>query len=215
MKDDQNRNAWSIDVEAPLQAVVEARECPPLLRQALTGVTSWQTRNETPVRRALAAPRIAPQWVASLLALGATLVVDGEEMPLAVGKGFPRPGKGAGKPRPYVLKVRAGGLRWGEAHVARTPADEPIVAAVAVVEMEGNVVQVARVALTGAWPEQARLAQAAAQLVGGPLDEERIRAVAAAVEQEVAPRGDFLGSREYRRAMAGVLTRRALEQCRA
>jgi CO/xanthine dehydrogenase FAD-binding subunit len=34
------------------------------------------------------------------------------------------------------------------------------------------------------------------------------------VEEEVTPRGDFLGSEEYRRAMAGVLTRRALEQCR-
>jgi len=49
--------------------------------------------------------------------------------------------------------------------------------------------------------------------VDGPLDPDRIRAVAEAVEEEVAPRGDFLGSREYRRAMAGVLVRRALEQC--
>jgi CO/xanthine dehydrogenase FAD-binding subunit len=40
-----------------------------------------------------------------------------------------------------------------------------------------------------------------------------IRAVATAVEDEVEPEGDFRGSEEYRRAMAGVLTRRALEQC--
>jgi CO/xanthine dehydrogenase FAD-binding subunit len=45
------------------------------------------------------------------------------------------------------------------------------------------------------------------------LDAERIRAVAAAIEQEVVPQGDFLGSEEYRRAMAGVLARRALEAC--
>jgi CO/xanthine dehydrogenase FAD-binding subunit len=37
--------------------------------------------------------------------------------------------------------------------------------------------------------------------------------VANAIEGEVAPEGDFRGSEEYRRAMAGVLTRRALEQC--
>ena len=86
----------------------------------------------------------------------------------------------------------------------------------AAVEMEssgrggvGNV----RVALTGVWPEPVRLAKAPAQLAGGPLDERTIQAVAEAVEAEVMPKGDFLGSEEYRRAMAGVLTRRALEQC--
>ena len=108
-----------------------------------------------------------------------------------------------------------GDLRWGEARVARTPADEPIVAAVAVVELDGGIVRQARVALVGAWREAARLAEAPSALLGGPLDGERIRAVAAAVEREVAPRGDFRGSAEYRRAMAGVLTRRALEQCTA
>jgi CO/xanthine dehydrogenase FAD-binding subunit len=50
-------------------------------------------------------------------------------------------------------------------------------------------------------------------LVGAPLDKERIRAVAAAVEAEVSPKGDYRGSAEYRRAMAGVMTRRALERC--
>jgi len=96
--------------------------------------------------------------------------------------------------------------------VARTLADEPIVAAIAVVALDGDVVGQARVALTGAWPEPLRLAEAAARLVGGPLDAEHIQAVAEAVEEEVAPQGDFLGSAEYRRAMAGVLTRRALER---
>ena len=213
MRDDQAQRVWSIDTGAPLQAVVDDPACPPLLRQALTGVLSWQARNETPLWRTLAAPRLAPQWVASLLALGTTLVVDGEEVLLAVGAHFPRSARRAGQAS-HALHVRVGGLRWGEAHVTRTPADEPIVAAVAVVEMAGHVVQAARVALTGVWPEPARLAQAAAQLVGAPLDEEHIRAVAAAVEQEVAPKGDFLGSREYRRAMAGVVTRRALEAAR-
>jgi len=213
MRDDQAQQVWSVDVAALLQAVLDDPACPPLLRQALTGAISWQVRNETPVWRALAVPRLAPQWVAGLLALGAMLVVDGEEVPLAVGARFPRPARRAGQAS-HAVHVRVGGLYWGEAHVARTPADEPIVAAVAVVEMDQSAVRVARVALTGVWPEPARLAQAPAQLVGGPLDDGRIRAVAAVVEQEVAPKGDFMGSREYRRAMAGVLTRRALEQCR-
>ena len=209
MKDDRAKAIWTIDTNAPLQSVLDSPQCPPLLRQTLTGALSWQTRNETPVRRALRAPRIAPQWVAALLALGTTVTVEEdagpEKVPLTVG---------AGLPRPHALHVPlVGGVRWGEAHVARTPADEPIVAVVAVVEVDDGVVRQARVALTGVWPEPVRLAEAPAQLVGGPLDETSIRAVAAAVEEEVTPRGDFLGSEEYRRAMAGVLTRRALDQC--
>jgi CO/xanthine dehydrogenase FAD-binding subunit len=97
--------------------------------------------------------------------------------------------------------------------VARTPADEPIVAAIAVLALEGDVVRQARVALTGVWPESVRLAEAATRLVGSSLDAKHIQAVAVAVEEEVAPKGDFLGTAEYRRAMAGVLTRRALESC--
>jgi CO/xanthine dehydrogenase FAD-binding subunit len=97
--------------------------------------------------------------------------------------------------------------------VGRTPTDEPIVAAVAAVELQDALVQQARIALTGVWSTPVQLAAAANQLVGGPLDAARIEAVARAVEQEVAPREDFRGSAEYRRAMAGVMTRRALEQC--
>jgi len=103
--------------------------------------------------------------------------------------------------------------RWGVACVARTPADEPIVSTVAVVGMDGDIVHYARVALTGVWSSPVRLARAPDSLVGAPLDPPCILAVANAVESEVAPEGDFLGSEDYRRAMAGVLTRRALEQC--
>lgn len=214
--------SWSIDADAPLQSVLDSPECPPLLRRMLTGAISWQTRNEKPVRRALTSPRVAPQWVAALLALGATVTVEGDAGPtdapveallqrrvkgkvsalhVRVGEGFPSVSGGLG------------GVNWAEARVARTPADEPIVVAVAMVETGEGVVRQARVALTGVWPEPVRLAEATAQLIGGPLDEECIRAVAEAVEKEVAPKGDFRGSEEYRRAMAGVLTRRALEQC--
>ncbi len=213
--------AWSIDADAPLQLVLDSPECPPLLRQMLTGVLSWQTRNETPVRRALTSPRVAPQWVAALLALGATVTVEGDAGPTDVSLEALLQHKAEGRVSALHVGVRwlppasggPGRVRWGEARVARTPADEPIVAAVAVVEMDDGVVRQARVALTGVWPQVVRLAEAPAQLVGGPLDEEHIRAVAAAVENEVAPRRDFLGSEEYRRAMAGVLTRRALDRC--
>jgi CO/xanthine dehydrogenase FAD-binding subunit len=212
MKDDWiGEKMWSIDADAPLQSVLDSPECPSLLRQTLTGAISWQTRNEKSVRQALTSPRVAPQWVAALLAMGAMVTMEGDtgaaEIPLETLPQRRAEGKVS------TLHVIVGGVKCGEAHVARTAADDPIVAAVAVVEIDGDVVRQARVALTGVWPELVRLAEAPAQLIGGPLDEERIRTVAEAVEKEVAPKGDFLGSKEYRRAMAGVLSRRALEKC--
>jgi carbon-monoxide dehydrogenase medium subunit len=219
MKDDQSLfinpastgGVWSVDADAPLQSVLDRPDTPPPLRQALTGVLSWQTRNETPVRRTLTSPRLALQWAAALLALGATVTVEGDDGPMEVPveSVLRRQAKGVVS----ALHVELGSARWGEARVARTPADEPIVSAIAVVGIDSGVVRQARVALTGAWPEPARLAKAPAHLVGGPLDAEHIRAVADGVAEEVAPRGDFLGSEEYRRAMAGVTTRRALEAC--
>ncbi len=197
---------WSIDVNESLQSVFEDPACPQVLRRTLTGALSWQVRNETPVRRALSSSRVAPQWMAALLALGATVVTEDGEVALAEADAAAV----AAEAEAHTLQVELDGVQWGEAHVARTPADEPIVAVVAVVRMEDDVVQEVRVALTGVWPGAVRLAEAAAQLVGGSLDAGRIQAAAQAVEQEVAPEGDFRGSEAYRRAMAGVLTRQAL-----
>ena len=202
---------WSVDADAPLQSVLDRPDTPPPLRQALTGALSWQTRNETPVRRTLTSPRLAPQWVAALLALGATVAVEGDGGPMEVPveSVLQRQAKGVVS----ALHVELGSVRWGEARVARTPADEPIVSVIAVADIDKGVVRQARVALTGAWPEPVRLAEASARLVGGPLDADHIQAVADGVAEEVDPRGDFLGSEEYRRAVAGVVTRRALEGC--
>jgi carbon-monoxide dehydrogenase medium subunit len=219
MKDDQSLSldpvttggVWSVDADAPLQSVLDRPDTPPPLRQALTGVLSWQTRNETPVRRTLTSPRLAPQWAAALLALGATVTIEGDDGPAEVPLEslLQRQAEGLVS----ALHVELGSVRWGEARVARTPADEPIASAVAVADIDKGVVRQARVALAGVWPEPARLAKAPARLVGGSLDAERIQAVADGVAEEVDPRGDFLGSEEYRRAMAGVTTRRALEKC--
>ena len=202
-----------MNADASLQSTVDQALCPPLLRRLLALVLPWQTRNTTPVLRALASPRIAPQWLAGLLAMGAEVAVaaDGRLREFSL--------EAVLRDRPEgiieTLRVPSGApqLGEGEAHVSRTPTDEPIVAAVAIVTVNRGIVQQARVALTGVWPEPVRLAESPVYLVGGKLNPERIREVAALVEKEVAPRGDFRGGEDYRREMARVMTRRALERC--
>lgn len=204
-------DVWSIESFAPLQSVLDRPGPPLLLRRTLAGPLTWQVRNETAVGSALRSPIQAPQWVAALLAWGAWVVCEGEEQPLAaflLDQGM--------QPTFEALRVPLNNPNrtWGESRVARTPADPPIVAAIAVVDWANSLVKQARLALTGVWRSPIQLAPSAGMLAGGRLDDGQIEAVVAAVQQEVSPPDDFLGSAQYRREMAAVVTRRALKACR-
>jgi len=212
-----NVQTWSVESGAPLQSFLEWPECPQVVREALTGVLSWQARNETSIGRALRAPVIAPQWVAALLAWGVTVSIAGDdvaELPIADALDQRLAGQVARVYVPVGPPEQAWERRWGEAHVARTPADERIVSVTAVVDLAEDVIQEARLTLTGVADAPVVLATAAGGLAHIRLAAADFAAIAAAVGQEVSPREDMLGSAEYRRAMAGVLTRRALDACR-
>ncbi len=204
---------WILDPDASLESLLNEPSCPPPVRRALSGVHSWQARNETTVERALRASQLMPQWTAALLALGATVTVDGGEGPEEVPLHALVLGEIKGEVTAVRVPIPNANIRWGEAHVARTPSDDSIVAAFGVLRMSGDTVETARLALTGVWSGVVRLAEAADVLVGASLNEGRIEDVVAAVRREVDPVGDYLGSERYRRTMAGVMTRRALEAC--
>jgi len=96
-----------------------------------------------------------------------------------------------------VVPWPAGDVRGGLARVARTPADQPIVAAAAVVSTAGI-----RVVLGGVVKQEVIVTVASAEA----LDE----AVGSRVA-EGEPIADFRGSAEYRQAMAPIIARRAVE----
>ncbi|MGD2104631.1 MAG: FAD binding domain-containing protein [Anaerolineae bacterium] len=203
---------WGVDADASLQAVLEDPDCPPLLSSVLTTSGSWQVRNETTVGTTLRASQLMPEWVAALLALGARVSVEGAGGTEDVGleEVVRRQVKGD----LVALRIpRQADARWGEARVSRTPSDDPIVTAFAVVRENHGVVEEARVTLTGVSLDPVWITNAVGALLGHALDPERIRDVASVVGEEVQPRADYLGSETYRRAMASLLTRRALESC--
>jgi xanthine dehydrogenase small subunit len=186
--------------------------CHELLRQSL-GRLTWQRRDETTVLQSVRSPDIAPQWISALLALGAEVVFAEREKSTLLEDFLPRVGLHSGKITALRIPQDVPGRVWAGEHVSTAPSAAPIVSVIAVVDLlEGRVHQ-ARLALTGVWRENVRLADAIQTLVGGPLNRESIQRAANAVEAEVAPRSDFLGSSDYRRAMSAVLTRRVLEQC--
>jgi aerobic carbon-monoxide dehydrogenase medium subunit len=86
----------------------------------------------------------------------------------------------------------------------------PIVAVAATVRASGGTIEEARVGLTnmGSTPLRARAVEDA--LVGQPATDAAVRAAAAHAAEGTTPPADLNGDADYRRHLAGVLTRRAV-----
>jgi carbon-monoxide dehydrogenase medium subunit len=96
--------------------------------------------------------------------------------------------------------------------VARTPSDAPIVVAVATLALDRERCAAARVALGGVARLPILLPEIEATLIGQMPCRDLFAQAGSHAAAFVQPSGDFCGSAEYRRAMAGVLTERALHQ---
>ena len=106
------------------------------------------------------------------------------------------------------------GNGWGGAlaRVARTPRDEAIVAAAAIVEVKDGKANRVKLALAGANPVPMRIPAVEDMLNGKVFDAQNLQAATKIVEEQADPPGDFRGSSEYRRSMAGLVVRRALNE---
>lgn len=98
------------------------------------------------------------------------------------------------------------------ATVARTPRDRPIVAAVVRLTRQGDGCVEARIALGGVAARPVRAREAEALLAGRRFDDRLAGAAAERAAADLQPPTDFRGTAEYRRAMAAVLARRALQE---
>lgn len=96
-------------------------------------------------------------------------------------------------------------------------ADDYATVAVAAVVTPGvdNRCQEVRIALGAVGTTAIHATQAEEILRGSPLTEENIRAAAASVKEVVDPLDDYRGSAGYKREMAEVFTRRAIQQALA
>jgi aerobic carbon-monoxide dehydrogenase medium subunit len=109
---------------------------------------------------------------------------------------------------PVSLGIRSGYLRF----TPNSADDYPTVAAaVSVATDDAGLVRVARLALGGVDATAVLALEAAAALVGGALDHDRIQAAAHLAAEHCEPTSDNRGSEEYKRAMIDVILRRGLE----
>ena len=93
----------------------------------------------------------------------------------------------------------------------RTEDDYATVAVAALARVENGLCADVRVALGAVAPTPVRATAVEAALEGQPVTADAIRTAAEAVADQVDPLADFRGSSEYKRDMAVVFTRRALE----
>lgn len=150
-----------------------------LLRRAAQAEGPLNLRNVATVGGLVAAAEYDSEFYAALLALNATVILHNGVQETAVPLE-----KVATIPAHHLITavlIPCGAARGGHARVARTPADRPIVAALAVVGGDQT-----RVALCGVGPRP--------MLHGESLN----------------PPTDFKGSTDYRRAMAEIVVQRAL-----
>ncbi len=196
---------------AVLDEVLINPMCPVFLHSVIYGKVTWQKRSEFSIDHILGVPGLAPQFMGALLAWGTGCTLDdGSEQPLEVL--LAEPG-GHNRIRSLVLPLDIPGREWAEARTGSTPNDWPIVWVMAVIDQQAGMIQNARIALSGVWAQSVALAKSAAALAGSPLNETTLTRASESVMAEAAPREDYRGSAEYRKSMAGVMTRRALQAC--
>jgi xanthine dehydrogenase small subunit len=189
----------------------------PVLREAANNVGGWAIRNMGTVGGNLFAPPPAGDFAVALLALEGRVVLvgpDGErELPLEdFYTGFLMTALAPGELIKEIFvplpKGKTGYLKLGRKH-ANTPA---VVTVAAHIELDGNTIKNARLALNAVGPYPFRAKKAEEVLAGARLDEEGIAAAAAAAAEECEPFTDAIASEWYRRKMVPVYVRRTLEK---
>lgn len=213
LREDAGAQPWlCVGATATLSAVAEN----PLCRALAGGVLAQAAHDDLPpntrntatvggcvVSQATADPGVASRLALALAALDAQAVIveeDCQPRTLPVIEVLADPGRAIGHGLVVELRLPwlADGAGGGLAHVVRTPADQPMVAAAAV--SAGRSIRVAVGGVAGK-PVLLRLSDAA----------ELESALAGTLPTLDTP-DDFRGSALFRRAMAAVVARRALAQ---
>ena len=195
------------------------REHAPLLADAYARVAGVRIRNVATVGGGLAHADPAQDPPAALIALETSvrLVSSRGERTLSVEALFRDYYETAIEPGEAITEVivplapprgRSVYLKF----LPRTEDDYATVAVAALGHFDNGQCRRLRVALIAAGPTPVRASAVERELEGQAVNPEAVRRAAEAVVEQVDPLDDFRGSAEYKRDMAVVYTRRALEQ---
>lgn len=201
-----------------LQQVIESPDVPDVLKKTITRTLPLNLRNNTSIGESLIVPEPPLEWLAALIALDAEvewmLSEDSLEfIPISyLLDTFSQTARTQGIITQLVIPVLQPSEALGIASVSRTPADQPIVNAAVYVRLDDTrKIQAATTAIGGACADP--IIHFSLAVTGYPLDETTIQGTMELVTSQVDPVDDYRGSADYRREMAAVCVRRALQQC--
>jgi carbon-monoxide dehydrogenase medium subunit len=201
-----------------MEASDRLREICPLLPECAAQIGDVQVRNKGTIGGSLAHSDPAGDWPAAIIALGAELVAvgaDGERVIKADDffVDMLTTALGAGEIL-REIRVTAPTGRWGQAYMkVPQPASGFAVVGVAVnltLNQAGNC-QSAGIGITGVASKVYRASAVEKALAGSALDEQATAAAASHATDGVSVNGDLYASDAYRRHLAQVYTRRAIE----
>lgn len=185
---------------------------------ALIGSTQIQSRATVAGNLCNGSP--AADTTPALLALNASCTIAGQsgrrEVPAS--EVVTAPGRTVLAPGELVVEIRVPPPTRGSADayhrlIPRTEMDIAVVGVGASLTLdEGGTCTGARIALGAVGPRAFLATEAAASLVGGPIDDATIARAGELASHAAQPISDKRGSAEYRSEVAGVLTRRVVAQ---
>lgn len=191
----------------------------PLLADALRYVGHVTIRNRGTIGGSIAHADPAAELPATCVALDAQFVVQGPrgQRVIAAADFFHGYLMTALDPEEVITELRVPVLAKGTGcaveELARRSGDFALVAVFAAVTLElDGTCREARIAVAGAGPAPVRATAAEAILKGNAVTTDVIAAAANAVADATDPPSDIHGPAEYRREMAAVLSRRAVNQ---
>lgn len=192
----------------------------PVLQEALSYVGHAQIRNRGTVVGSICHADPAAELPALWLATGgeATVVSSSGKRKVSAESFFSSHFTTSVQPTEVVTEVTFNVANGATGHsvreVARRHGDFALVGVVAQLTLDDakRAVSDARISLYGVGATPVRATAAERLLAGRPADDEAWSAAADAVGSEISPTGDVHASEEYRREVAGVLTRRALRE---
>jgi aerobic carbon-monoxide dehydrogenase medium subunit len=188
-----------------------------LLAHAASKIADQQVRNRGTIGGSLAHGDPASDLPAVLLAAEGSVIAQGAggERTIAAAdlfEDFMTTALASDEVITEVAVPKLSGYGWGYEKFTRRSEDWAMVGVCALVKASGGQCEDVRVGLTnmGATPLRASATEAA--LRGQGLDTDSIAAAAEQAAEGTAPSGDLNATPDYKRHLARVLTRRALEQ---
>jgi carbon-monoxide dehydrogenase medium subunit len=213
---ERDNGTWRVGAMTP-HAELERTPGLGVVAQAAATIADPQVRNRGTIGGSLAHGDPASDLPAVMLACEATVAVEGRggKRTLAAGELFRDYLETALAPDEVLTEIRLPAMDgWGHGYQKfnRRSEDWAMVAVCAIVKRNGDVCEDVRVGVTHMGPVPIRANAVEQALRGQTLSRENIATAAEGADEGTDPPADLNASADYKRHLAHVMCRRALEQ---